>query len=127
MRELTFKLPKGKPPFIGVRFEDVFKGETLNADLVLNYKHSEFILFLEPIGERFINLKLCSEDQPIMRKYDRLEYHKHEFKAFLQFKADKMNFGHIIKTYSYDLPVKIRSTREMFVLKIKEIKVLYEQ
>lgn len=127
MKELVFKLTVGKPPFIGIRFDDVHKGENLNKDLIIDYKDTEFILFLEPIGSTLINLRLCCDEPPIMRKYDRLNYNKYDFEAFFRNKSDKRNFGHIIKTYDYDVPIKITPNRQMFVLKLKEVKILYEE
>ena len=127
MRQLVFKHTTGKPPFIGIRFEDISKAETLNADLVQKYKTLEYFITIEPLGNK-LQLRLCCDEPLIMRKYDGLEYDGSSFRDFIKDKGNYkvFNFGHIIRSYAYDVPAKIRS-REMFILKVVDVKIIYDE
>src|ERR1700739_3329954 len=128
MRRLVFKHTTGKPPFIGIRFEDVSKAETLNVDLIQSYKTLEYFITIEPLGNK-VQLRLCSDEPVIMRKYDNLEYDVSSLKDFIKSKANhKMfNFGHIIRSYQYDVPAKTRGNSEIFVLKVVDVKIIYNE
>lgn len=129
MKRLVFKHTAGKAPFVGIRFEDRSKAETLNSDLIYKYKNLEYYITIEPVGKN-ITLRLCCDEPLIMRKYSDLEYDSISFQNFVREKTKShayFNFGHVIRAYQYDVPAKVKRTFEMFVLKVKDVKIVYDQ
>ncbi len=95
---LVLKLPSGKPPFIGVEFENASKGERENKDLLLTKRNAVYKLLFEPTCG-LLNIRLYSENPPVVRYYKGIDFNPDAFKRWLHTAElyKKVNFGH---TYS---------------------------
>jgi hypothetical protein len=67
--DLIVKLPKGKPPFIGILFSTETEANTLNQELVNDFKYRPYRIILEPLRD-FINLRLVCEEIVVVKFYN---------------------------------------------------------
>ena len=122
--ELIFKLPKGKPPFIGILFENIFQASTLNQDFVNELQGSIFTIHMEPIAK--MNLRLICENPISIRHYSNLKYDKEKLHAWQKRVSGQVNFGHLMKVYDTDTIVKTMTKQKNFVLKIERVYFEFE-
>lgn len=122
--ELELKFPPDKPPFIGIRFENVFKASSLNKDLVENHNHVAYKFVIEPTG-LFAKIRLIGDNSFQTREYLNISYKPEQIKKLLRI-GRQCKFGHIIQIEGEDKPVKTSITYKLFVLMIGEIRVVQE-
>lgn len=119
--KLVLKLPNGKPPFIGIEFENSWQGERCNKDLILESRNEIYTLLIEPTPR--VNLRLVSDSKRICRFYDQVEYDKQKLKRWIELtrKAKLINFGHTYQEKSKDhiCKVYVESKQVPFVLKLE--------
>lgn len=122
--KLIVKLPKDKPPFIGVVLK-ITDSDMLNQDLILEHKYADYRIELEFILGH-VNLKLISNSIPTVRIYSRLSYDKDKLKAWFYITkgVKQFNYGHVRDFNGKDEIIKIRSKN--FVLKMDSYKVFSE-
>lgn len=124
--ELEFKLPFGKPPFIGVRFTEEYQGANANKDLVTKFRNEVYTITLETVGN-IINLELSCKGKIDPRRYSKLTYDPEKLTRFLRVSHGKaINFGHIFSQLSVDAPVRLSKKNEYFVLKVENIEIIHE-
>lgn len=117
---LVLKLPPGKPPFIGIRFEESV-GSELNEDLI-NSKYAGFRLELERVHDR-LDIRLISEALVTVRFYTFILYDKDKLKSFLYLTKDAKlyNFGHVKRIEDKDEIIKTKKTGKNWYLPIDSI------
>ncbi|MGZ7043633.1 MAG: hypothetical protein ACXVHT_01300 [Methanobacterium sp.] len=122
------KLPKDKPPFIGILFERDWEGQKLNCDLVEESKHHIYSLEFE-ICNGHLNLRLMCPDILTVRIYAHLKYDPEKFKAWLYMvkKASTYNFGHVFSVKDQHVLLKSYNKKYNFVLKANKCSVVEEQ
>jgi hypothetical protein len=122
--ELVLKLPKGKPPFIGIEFPNEFNGQRANTDLVNNYKESKYRLLLEPT-EKGLTITLSSHDLATPRVYKNIGFNAGKLKNWLNYVggAPHINFGHVYIEHNAHKIVFVFGTRRNFVLKVTNIEI----
>lgn len=124
--QLIFKLPEGKPPFIGIRFKEteLSKALTLNQDFVNENKNHSFNASIN-LGD-ILCLNLIREDPYKWVRYEGLTYDLHKLKVFRNFTRDARvyNFGHVLDKFGKDELVKTLQEMKPFVLKLNDLKFL---
>lgn len=123
--ELVFKLPKGKIPFIGVIFQNLYESATLNQDLVNSFKNSNYKIVMEQIKSE-INLRLICEEHLLVRFYNGLKYDKMKLDAWLYLtqKSQQFNFSHLVKEGDKEIVVKTLKNQKLFVLKVENCHII---
>lgn len=122
--ELVVKLPKDKPPFIGIVFENRYEASRLNQDLVNQHKDKLFTIVLEPIAR--INLRLICSEINFFYQYMSLKCDAEKLKRWMQnINHDtKINFSHLIREKDKDIVIETMTDRKLFVLKVESIRIL---
>jgi hypothetical protein len=119
---LVLKIPKDKPPFIGVRYDRHIEANALNHDL---FEKSIYSLHIKPMHRKYdstilykIVLELKSHDLKSSKTYTPY-YNPNEFKEW--FKAIRshihFNFGQVYSQEGEDKIARLPSGKP-FVLKI---------
>jgi hypothetical protein len=101
--ELVLKLPKNKPPFIGVLFANEQEAAILNADWADRLKNCTFQLLLDPSHRLYITLLM--NDGRRGERYE-VSYDPVALLKFLHYTKDSgfYNFGHLyFKLRKYQL------------------------
>ena len=111
--ELFFKIPEGKPPFIGVIFENSEQAE-LNKDL-LEYPTTKFSIMVEAVGNDSMSFRLCSDKE--MRRYEKVKMDYKAYKKWRAYSHLKMNFAHILLIH--DQPVVVKINKKLFIIQIE--------
>lgn len=125
--KLVVKLPKGKPPFIGVLFEDNLIAARMNQDLILNFKNCNYQIAFEFISDK-VNLRLVCEDPLIVRFYNNLEYDPVKVKNWFQHTNNSklFNFSHIVEEYGEIKLARTFTGAKNIILKINKYSVSNE-
>ncbi len=113
------KLPKDKPAFIGVVFENISLAGRLNSHLPEQHKTEQYKLIIEPIARK-VNLRLVCESIGFNYQYMGLDYDYDKLKNWLNFVQPNsvLNFSHLIREYDKEKVVFSSPNRSLFVLKI---------
>lgn len=122
--DLVLKMPKGKPPFIGVLFLSQWDAQRTNKLLPDSYSMDTYQISLEPSHKLFLNL----HNGTIHRARYELGYDPVKLLRFLHQTREcrKFNFGHV---YLEDGDHKIAlttATMKKFVLKVDKVDVVAE-
>ncbi|MBA3663234.1 MAG: hypothetical protein H0W61_03375 [Bacteroidetes bacterium] len=121
--ELVFKLPDGKPPFIGVVFKSANEAAQVNQDLVNYYKDCSFKLLIET-GDT-IKLKFICDEPPLSREYRDLTFNLQKFVSWLHYSENKkINFSHIIRQKEKETVVRTLKDNKLFVLSVAKFELL---
>ncbi len=93
--KLVIKLPEGKLPFIGVRFNNSWNAAKTNEDLI-EYHHKEVYTIKFVIKAQTVNLNLYCKDRSIQRHYKDVEFEPEKLKRWMQLTEglSGFNFGH---------------------------------
>ena len=126
--KLVLKLPKDKPPFIGVQFNSLFQASRTNDDLLFKVKDKSCKVILEPDRKGTIRLKFICEDMAITRKYDALEYDQYQLKNWMHMisRSKQFNFGHVLMEENKHIIVKDPGRFNNFVLKLDGVSMTEE-
>lgn len=124
--ELIFKLPKDKPPFIGVVFEKEFTAERFNQKWINSYRNDDYKIVFESYNEG-LNLRLTSSIG-CNTVYENLKFDKDKLRRFLYLtkSTKRFNFGHV--TIKNDKHIVARTSVNgcYCVLKITKVILLTE-
>jgi hypothetical protein len=125
--ELVVKLPKGKLPFIGIKFAEMHEANELNKDLMNNYSTCIFKVILEP-HKNEMNLRLICEEKLLVRFYNGLKYDPEKLKAwiYLTKTAKSFNFSHIYQLGDKEKVAMAIMSRKLFVLKLEGYEILHQ-
>lgn len=123
--ELVFKLPKGKPPFIGIVFSSEFQAARTNQELVNDYKECDFTATLEPVGERNLNMVIKCVNPPLKIEYKNLEF---KYDLFVRWRriaeGAPVNFSHLNIKLNEHIVVKTTLQNKLFVLKLNRVDLI---
>ncbi|MBK7666666.1 MAG: hypothetical protein IPJ32_04555 [Sphingobacteriaceae bacterium] len=111
--ELFFKLPEGKPPFIGVIFENSEQAE-LNKDL-LEYPNAKFSILVEAESNNSMTFRLSTDK--LVRRYEKVKMDYSAYKKWRAYSHLKMNFAHILLIH--DQPVVVKINKKLFIIQIE--------
>ncbi len=122
--KLVVKLPKDKPPFLGLVFPSSYAANQTNEDLILDHKEDVYRMIFEFIGT-VLNLKLICDEKVIIRTYRNVEYEKEKLKNWVQItrKVNAFNFGHIYMQNNKEVVVKNYKNRKLFVLRFNKYEI----
>ena len=125
---LIVKLPKNKPPFIGIQFTFEHEAEKLNEDLVERFGKGTYKIVFEFLRP-FTNIKLISEEHLLIRNYSHIAYEDTEkLKVWLKLTKDTppkyFNFGHVVLVNGQHKLVKTSNKKINFVLKVDSYQAL---
>lgn len=126
--ELVLKLPKDKPPFIGLLFSSATDAEKLNEDLVLEHKNKSYKILLEPL-KGVISLRLICEEIVTVRFYNNIKCNPEKLSSWLYLTKNvkRFNFSHVARDYKiYDKLVVAKPKYKLFVLSIESVKLITE-
>lgn len=122
--KLVVKLPDGKPPFIGVEYENPWIGEKEGREVFKICNGCEFDLVIQPLPS-VLSIRLICEDPFMVKFYSSIEFDKQRFKRWYQIaKAYRIvNFGHTYSKYSEDkICFMVKNGKKVpMVLKVKRI------
>lgn len=124
--ELELKLPDGKPPFIGIIFQNEWDGY-MNKEWADSYHTSLYQLIFEPAGET-LKITFSSRNWNFKYTYQPVKYDLDKLKKFMQAtKGSRVyNFGHIIWKEGNHKVIRTRANARMILFKIDQVKVVYE-
>ena len=124
--ELILKQPQDKLPFLGILFESSFDGERVNQSIVNSYKTYLYNLELEPIDDDKMNITIREEKMNFKYTYQNVKFDAEKLSKFLQFNKDAtlFNFSHIKQEYDKHIVLKTSVNRALYVLKVKEVKLV---
>src|SRR5438105_3633071 len=118
--ELIFKLPAGKPPFIGVCFKDGDPHPALvNQDLLDLYDPEE--LAGKVIVGKKARLYLYRHWPKEKRIYDALSFLPDKLKLFKSKANASVNFGHVQESNMDHVIVKSARKQKNFVIRLSQI------
>ncbi len=125
--KLVLKLPKEKPPFIGVLLAETHNQaypERLNEDLINEHKYADYRLALE-FEDNLLNLALLAEGSGIARYYKALEFEAPALASWIYVtrQARQFNFGHVRLERGRETIVKTWGKKLNFVLTIQSYSV----
>ncbi len=119
--ELVLKLPKNKPPFIGVLFNYELDAVTKNKDWAENSNPFTYDLILEPSQKLFITL---AKDSHFSDRYE-VNYDPITLLKFLHHTktSQAFTFGHLyLKSGAITIP-RTRAQNAKLLFKIQKIKI----
>lgn len=121
--ELALKLPKGKPPFIGIVFTSVRDACRLNEHLINQPKDKKYtITFMQPSKDG-VEIRLRSDNGKDYVVYQRVKCNPTQLENFMFItnKNQDFNFGHILRDFDQDIVVKTNELGKAFVMKIQGV------
>ncbi len=120
--ELVLKLPKDKPPFMGILFDNSYKAATLNQNFVNDLQNRQFNMVITPAG---LTLRLICENPYSSYDYTELTCDMEKFKHWLvqPRPLGYFNFSHIMRKYDKDEVVRTLKDRKLFVLQIWNLEI----
>lgn len=123
--ELALKLPKGKPPFIGILFTEESTGGHLHANLVEKYSGNEFHIIMEHT-KNALNLRLICNEIVMVYFYNHLRFDPDRLKSWLYLtkNAKEFNFGHIYTQFDKHILIMSRPGRKKFVVRATRCKLI---
>ena len=123
--KLILKLPKNKPPFIGILFALECEGAALHSDMVEKYGDKEYHVVFEILSND-INLRVACAETVTVYFYNSLTCDSNTLVSWLYMTKhlSKFNFGHIYKHLDKDTLVTARSQRKLFFIPVTKITVI---
>jgi hypothetical protein len=120
--ELVLKMPQGKPPFLGVVFDNVREACSLNQDLVNEHASSVYTISIEHSGIH-VNIRLVCEDPHYIRVYKNVKCDPKKLENFMYLNrlAANFNFSHLLRDFDREIVVKTLGRYKLFVLKIQGV------
>ena len=117
--ELVLKVPKGKPPFIGVLFESDqhHSGEKLHADMVEKHGGASYRIVLEHTPSA-LNMRVICEENVMVYFYNHLSFDAERLKSWLYITKNcgQFNFGHVGKSLgNHKLLLSVPQRKKFFV------------
>jgi hypothetical protein len=125
--KLIVKLPKEKPPFIGVLLSETDNRaypERLNEDLINEHKYAGYRLVLEFSNQR-LNLSLISDGSGIVRYYKEVDYEGDRLTSWVYMTrhTGHFNFGHVRLEQGKEKIVKTWGKKINFVLPLQKYEI----
>lgn len=125
--KLVVKLPKDKPPFIGIVFDRSAEAEKTNQELVHDHKYADYRIVFEFIRD-WVNVKLISNSIPAVKFYTKLTYDKDKVIAWFYITKNMkgFNFSHVYIHNNKECVAKTDAKQKLFVLKVRAMKCIPE-
>jgi hypothetical protein len=123
--ELELKVPKGKLPFVGIRFNNSFAAVSTHKEMVDLFKKTALKMRLERAGDRLF-VRLISDSPNREYRYTQVVYDWSKLQIFLAVPTKEWNFGHIINVNGRDQVVKTIPDNKVFTVKLDDIQILHE-
>lgn len=119
--KLIVKLPEGKLPFIGVRFNNAWNAAKTNEDL-LEYHHTATYHLKFVIKQDSLMLSLYCKERSIQRHYMNLEFEPEKLKRWLQITEGLrgFNFGHTFMNKNKEEVARFaHDLKRLYVLRVE--------
>jgi hypothetical protein len=126
MNTLVLKIPKNKPPFIGIRYDSLSSGESANKGFFLKLLKSELRLVIEVLP-RHLNVKLICDDTLFIHTYTHVKFDAEKLKNWLYISkgAPQFNFGFTFVENDTEKIIQMWDKKFYnMVLKLKKIEIL---
>lgn len=122
--KLVVKLPKDKPPFIGIVFEHAGDAGKINQELITDHKYADYRIVFEFISG-WVNVKLISNSIPAVKFYNKLSYDKEKLIAWFYITKNRkgFNFSHLYVSGNKECVAKAPAKQILFVLKVDSYEV----
>jgi hypothetical protein len=122
--KLVLKLPKDKPPFIGIQFSNHYEASRTNAEAVYQIEDRLCKIILEPKGH-YLDLKIKCEEAMMAHTYKDLDYSPEKLKQWLQHAASakQFNFGHVTLEHDTHKIAKVGSSLKNYVIKVESVRI----
>jgi hypothetical protein len=126
--KLILKLPKDKPPFIGVQFSNHYDASRTNAEAVYHINGRSCKIVLEP-KDHYIDLQIKCEDAMMSYLYKSLDYSPEKLKQWLHLVSmtKQFNFGHVTLEQDDHKIAKVGSGMKNYVIKVESVKLVSEE
>ncbi len=124
--ELSLKMPKGKPPFIGIVFTSVREACSLNEELVNSPVDILYSLtFMHPTNND-VQVRIRSDNMKHFVIYKNVKCDPVQLENFIFINRMKQdfNFGHILRDFDRDTIVCTKEQYKPFVLKLQGVFVM---
>lgn len=126
MNSLVLKIPKDKPPYIGIRYSDSFQGEAANKEFFLKHLEHELHLVLEVLPQG-LNVKLICNETLQIHTFTRVAFEPEKLKnwLFIGRGAKHFNFGCTTLVKDTEKVIKVLNTKSYnLVLKLNKVQIL---
>jgi len=123
--ELELKVPRNKPPFLGIRFNNSFAAVHTNSDMIDQFKNHVFTMSVESAGGG-LNIRLNIDRPMRIWHYNGVKFDRSKLLIFLAVPTKQWNFGHIIDVNGRDQIIKTIPKNEVFALKVGDLRILDE-
>ncbi|MBC7694972.1 MAG: hypothetical protein H7141_05930 [Burkholderiales bacterium] len=122
--KLVVKLPKDKPPFIGIVFDHESDAEKVNQNLITDHKYADYRIVFEFISD-WVNVKLISNSIPAVKFYNKLSYDKEKLIAWFYITKNMkgFNFSQLYVYGNKECVAKTIAKQKLFVLKVDSYEV----
>ncbi len=128
--DLVLKLPKNKPPFIGILFPKYLTHDAKkeNVDLICSTNSSPCRIILEPLKNE-LNIRLICEEKVTVRFYSGIKYNPIKLKdwLYLTTKATKFNFAHLDIEFDKHIVLKEASGYKYMLFHMESVKLITEE
>lgn len=128
--ELVLKIPRDKPPFIGILFPQYLTHDAKkeNTDLIYPHNTSPCRIILEPLKEE-LNIRLICEEKVTVRFYSHIKYNPTKLKDWLYLtqKATKFNFAHLDIEYDRHIVLKELGSKRNIIFHIESVRLISEE
>jgi hypothetical protein len=123
--ELDFKLPKGKPPFIGIRFNNSYAAAYTHHEMADEFRNHLLDMTIDRQGKG-VDIKIMLDKPMQIWKYYGVKCDLKKLELFLAIPANQWSFGHMIRPFDTDEIVRTTPNNKLFALKLKGIRMLNE-
>lgn len=126
MASLVLKIPKDKPPYIGVRYDSTFSGEAHNKDFFAQHLGQELHLVIEVIP-RMLKMKLICNNTLQIHTFSQIYYDPVKLKNWLYITRDakKFNFGCSTLKKDEEKIIRVLNSNPFnLVLKLNKIQIM---
>ena len=121
--ELILRVPKDRPPVVGVIFKRVKHACEMNGDIVDKHSDKLFSLHFSKNNNYTVNFRLGSEQLQAHREYREVKYDPVKFENFLYITRERKEFVFLHLLYDFDRFFVVHSAQSMkkFELKVNRL------
>lgn len=126
--KLILKQPLNKLPFIGIEFKSEYEAESTNKMGIESYYTCTYMIILEPKGMLLNVIMRTADSNLINLVYKDVEYDPVQLQKFLAITSlnKSYNFSHLVLENNKHKVVQSQTNRRLWVLKVTNIKLLFE-
>lgn len=122
--ELIFKLPAGKPPFVGILFKEneIRKAATLNKQFIGH------VCTMSIFAGSKARVHIGCNDPWMIAVYTDIDWNMHHAKVFWN-QADRcraFNFGHVLQRFNKHEIITTLPERKNFVIQLEDLKINFD-